>query len=1061
MSSLAATPAAPVITSVQCATGGNKPGFQIIWQPQQGYTGPFTVIVTNSGGTAITGNTTQSGVNGATWTATETMDAASESYSVQVEAAGFTGVISDKVELLFVPVSGITTRFDGVSLLVGWTSPQSIAPAGSTQILLSNSSGSQAVVSTDGGFGQMTVGPNLRTADGEWSVYLTPQFGISSGPTSDAATVYYMQPAVEGVNVLGVGVASCVPNQVNLNLNILLDGGSAPETSFVAVLKANGATVQTSAPFTGTWTHDTNFSRCAANVAFAYPMNLAADLEVAVAQSSATVGVATGPVGVGSSLVLLAPQAITATVVASGADRVVNASITPLSGSGAPTGSRIAITGPAGFQAIGGTANGFSQTLTLTAPTIGGAYVLYGAQVSGNSVGPWTGGSTYPGGDAPTGTGLPLITSVPALTAVAINNEGVATLTWGAITDAGLSGYQVTASEGDATVASGVFSGTRGSLTARGDDLTFSVAGIAGPVSGPASTPAAVISAPPTELAAAWSATGTQCVLSWQPPTGGATPSGYNLTIYSGETVVHSATPSGASYTVPAGVLTAASGFSFRVAATAGGPPALTGPSSTSAGIVSAAPDGLMVDYDGATLSAVWNPVPGATGYRLILLLAGTESGNPWYTSAPESAFALSYDSSNTYSLAVQATGPGSTGQAATAPVFGEGFYPYFATNTAAALIPATEPSMAAHEIAIGLPQIFTTAPTDPLPSTPPFSLSAGTSPYTYVLTIAGDSGALPWTFTADPVRADLYTAYGTFLEQLDGLGATALGIQTVQNAIARAMPQTFAETLLYAYGFTGGNGYVDLKPGMVLRIEYESYLSMGAGIPNLADLNGFITSAVAEYNIVRSASGATTFTGMDAFIARLVASGGTAVTPPPVSNRKQAGAGGLIDSGYPQMQQPFLRLVYPPNFPSTAETGTPYPEFNAVLLAASKLSDLEAATTNVRAGAPAGGSVGELYFRGRTTMVPQVRVHVNGVEQYVPLGTTVGNILAQRAMEPSDVGLPLTGIRMVRGAGAALVGPPASYDAGGGNELRLDWAPSGNSELLALPLLTGDRIDL
>ncbi|TFG83581.1 MAG: hypothetical protein E4H19_11425, partial [Chromatiales bacterium] len=590
MSSLASTPAAPVITSVQCATGGTNPSFQIIWQPQQGYTGPFTVIGANSGGTAITRNTTQSGANGATWTATEAMNAVSESYYVQVEATGFPGVISNKVQLLFAPVSDITTSFDGVSLLVGWTSPQSMALAGSTQILLMTPSGAQAVVSTDGGFGQMTVGPNLRTADGDWSVYLTPQFGISAGPQSDAATVYHMQPAIEGVNVLGMDVTSGVPSQVNLDLNIMLEGGNAPETSFIAVLKANGATVQTSAPFTGTWTHDTNFSYCAAKVAFAYPMNLAADFEVAVAQSSATVSVTTGPVGVGSSLVLLAPQAVTAAVTASGADRVINATITPLSGSGAPTGSRIAITGPASFQDIGASGNGFSRSLTLTAPTIGGAYVLYGAQVSGNSVGPWTGGSTYPGGDAPAGTGLPLITSVPALTTVAINDEGVAALTWGAITDAGLSGYLVTASEDGATVASGVFSGTRGSLSVRGTDLKFSVAGLAGPVSGPASSPAAVISAPPTELAAAWNATGTQCVLSWQAPASGATPSGYALTIYSGETVAHAATPPGASYAVPAGVLTAASGFSFRVAATAGGPPALTGPSSASAGIVSAAP---------------------------------------------------------------------------------------------------------------------------------------------------------------------------------------------------------------------------------------------------------------------------------------------------------------------------------------------------------------------------------------------------------------------------------------------------------------------------------------
>src|SRR6202035_4800182 len=227
----------------------------------------------------------------------------------------------------------------------------------------------------------------------------------------------------------------------------------------------------------------------------------------------------------------------------------------------------------------------------------------------------------------------------------------------------------------------------------------------------------------------------------------------------------------------------------------------------------------------------------------------------------------------------------------------------------------------------------------------------AGTAPYSYVLTIAGTPSALPWTFAADLVRADLYTAYTNFLRELESSKATAFGIQTVQAAIARAMPQTFAETLLYSYGFTGKSGWTDLRPGMVLRVEYESYQTMGAATPDQAMLNGFITSAVAQYQITRSAKNAEGFTTLDAFIGLLTGLGGTKVTPPPVTLRKQAGGGGLIDSGYPLMQQQFLRLVYPPSFPSTNQPGTPYPEFNALLIAASKLSELDAATRAVRSG--------------------------------------------------------------------------------------------------------------
>ena len=1061
MASLNATPAAPLITSVQCQTGGSNPAFQLIWQPQQGYSGPFSVVVTNSAGTAVAGNMTQAGPTGATWTASQAMNAASDSYYIQVEATGFTGVISDKVPLLFAPITAITTSFDGAMLLVGWTPPASATPTGSTQILLITPAGAQATESTVSGSGQMLVGPNLRGAGGDWSVFLTPQFGISSGPQSDSALVYHVAPAIQGVRVLGTQAASGVVTNVNLAIDIMIAAANAEQTSFVAMLKAGGATVRTSAPFTGTWRQENGVSVCSATVAFAYPMNLATEFTVAVAQSSATAGTATGPVGIGSPLVLFAPQGVAATVSAQGANRFVEALIAPLAGSfGAPNGSRIAISGPSGFETLGDLGPGFRQTLLLGSPTIGGAYLLYGAEASGNSVGPWTGSASYPGDGRPSGQGLPLITSLSALTEISIGDDGFATLSWTAIADAGLTGYQVSAVIGGAVTASAIFTGTSGSLAAAGTGVAFSVTGIAGASIGPTSVAAPAIASAATQLAAAWSSTASQCVLSWRPPEGGPAPSAYELTIYSGGTPVHEATPSATSYTVPAEVLTDASGFSFRVAARAEGPPKLSGPASSAAAIVSAAPDDLAVEYNGSTLRATWSPVPGAAGYRAVLLLNGAESGAPWFTAAPATSVPLVFDGTKTYSLAVQATGPGSTGPAATGSVFTPGVYPRFAENIAAALIPANSPSMAAHAIAIGLPEIFVTTP-GTLPSVAPFALTAGTGPYSYVLTIAGSADALPWTFTSDPVRADLYEAYNSFLRELDGATATATGIQTVQEAIARAMPQTFAETLLYSYGFTGTTGYADLMPGTVLRVEYESYLTMGAGTPNQAELNGFITSAVGEYSIVRSAGGATTFTGLDAFIARLVASGGTAVPQPAVLNRKQAGAGGLIDSGYPLMQQPFLRLVYPQAFPSTSETGTPYPEFNAVLLAASKLSDLDAATGNVRRGSPAGGGIGVLYFRGRTTLVPQLRIIVDGAEQYAPLGTTVGDILAGRAMEPSAVGVALTGISLVRGTGAALIGSPTAYDVGGGVEVRLDWAPSAASALLSLPLLGGDRIRL
>lgn len=1045
------TPAAPVITSVQCRIGGSLPSFTLVWTPQQDFTGPFSVVVTNSVGGAITGTTTGANPNGATWTATQTMTATADMYYVQVAVTSNPTIISDKVPLLFAPDTAIKTAFDGVTLSVNWTQPASLTPAGTTQILLLTPAGAQVVVTDNATFGEMAVSANLRNSGGDWSVYLTPQFAVSSGPQSDAAIVYNTVPLINTVVVTGVAGDADNISAINLAVGVSMPGASVPQTAFATVLKANGVTVVSNSLATGTWSG----GNCQLDVSLTYPFNLAFDFEIALAQSAVAAGVATGPYSIPVKLVLLPPQQISATVSASGSDRIVDATLVPLAGSWSPNGSRFWING-----SVNGQTFGFTKSLTLTAPTIGGAYALFGAQASGNSIGPWSGGFVYPGSGVPGGTGLPLITSIPALSTIAIEN-GVASLNWTAIPDTGLSGYRVTATVAGAVVASGVFTGTSGNLAVREDGASFAVCGVAGPITGPFATAVAAITAAPSGLSANWSSTGTSCTLAWVAPAGsGAAPNGYTVTVYNGETQVHQTSVSGTSYVVPAGILTQAGGFSFRVTATKSGTPTLTGPSSARAAIAAAAPSSLNVAYDGATLAARWAPVADATGYRAVLLLAGAESGNPWFADQPATSVSLAFDSEKTYSLAVQAMGPGTTGPAATTAVFGAGFYPQFAANTAAALIPASAPAMTPYAIAIGLPQIFTSPPQDALPSTPPFSLASGTDPYSYVLTIAGTTGALPWTFSADAIRADLYTAYSTFLGQLQTAGATALGMQTVQTAIARSMPQTFAETLLYSYGFTGASGWADLKPGMVLRVEYESYQTMAGATPDQAQLNGFITSGVAQYQISRSATNAAGFTTLDAFIGWLVGLGGTAVTAPPVSNRKQAGGGGLIDSGYPLMQQPFLRLVYPPSFPDTNQIGTPYPEFNALLLAAANLSDLEAATTNARSGAAAGNNVGALYFRGRTTMVPQIRIWVNGMEQLVPLGTTIGEILAERAMEPSSVGLPITGLGLRRGIGPALVGSPASYDAGGEIAVRLDWAPAGNAELIALPLLGGDRIE-
>ena len=136
-------PLAPQITSVQCGTGGTRPVFVLVWQPPQNYQGPFTVLVTDGAGGPIAGKTTADSRTGATWTATDAMNAATNTYSVKV-AVSQRGIFSNEVPLLFAPDTGITTDFDGTTLSIGWTAPASLVPASTTKILLMTPAGTQA-----------------------------------------------------------------------------------------------------------------------------------------------------------------------------------------------------------------------------------------------------------------------------------------------------------------------------------------------------------------------------------------------------------------------------------------------------------------------------------------------------------------------------------------------------------------------------------------------------------------------------------------------------------------------------------------------------------------------------------------------------------------------------------------------------------------------------------------------------------------------------------------------------------------------------------------------------
>jgi len=577
-----------------------------------------------------------------------------------------------------------------------------------------------------------------------------------------------------------------------------------------------------------------------------------------------------------------------------------------------------------------------------------------------------------------------------------------------------------------------------------------------------------LIVAAPGALSANFDPLTSDCSVTWT-AIAGATAYDVELTDGSG-TIVTTVQAPALTATLAASAFATPSSYAIRVRASAiVGSTTTVGPWSGALPLVTQAPTGVTVAWNGATAQLAWEPVasPAVAAYQVQLIAGGAASGDAVVVAGTSASIALAEDTAAVYGFVVQAIGPAGAGMpAASVAAFDAGFYLASATQ-AAALLPYTTPAKTAQSIVLYLPQLFATPPAAAdLPSTGTFVLAAiDQPPFAYTLTIGASSAA--WTFTTDPFRAALAAEYVTFLTTIEGLTATPLAIRTVQEAISRAMPQTFAETLYYAYAFAPDGGTIDLMPGTVLRAEYENYQFLGSGVQNASYLDGYVGSAVAEYDVGSFVGGGAWLTGFDAFLSQIVAARGTTVPTPALSgDLRQQGGGGLIDTGYIEFQRPFCRLVYPRTFLAQNATGSPFPAFNAVLLAARTLTTMIAATDNVRRGLAPGNGVSSLYFRGRTTMTASIRVAVDGAIRTVSIGTTAGNVLDAGAMRPPVAALPLDGLSLRRALGTAIANASvasAGYPVGVTWPVQLGWSPAVTYGLygtvLDVPLLHGDQL--
>lgn len=561
--------------------------------------------------------------------------------------------------------------------------------------------------------------------------------------------------------------------------------------------------------------------------------------------------------------------------------------------------------------------------------------------------------------------------------------------------------------------------------------------------------------------------------LNWSAVTGA---SAYTINFTTGDTVSN---VSKTSYPLT-GPQKAGSGIGYTILATgsSNGVP-VSGPPSALAFVPTNAANVSSVRFDGDICNVSWDAVPDVISYNIFLLDAAANTAYSGTATGTSLSFPFAADPTKEYNVYVQPVmnnGTGLTG--ATLPLFNTGLF--LSRQPASAAYPYMYPAenMAALGTAIAnpVPQAITlylpelgAAPgalgTDPIVVNPFTVEPSGTNNLPYKLTIAAD--ALVWEFNTTGIRASLQSAYINFLKKIELPGnslpgATPYGISLVQAAIAGMMPQTFAEQLYYNFGFstvsTVGAGFVDLRPGMILRVLASDYINIAqSGLPSW--INGYSGGNVMDMEIGGYNTGTEWLTGFDAFLSTLSAQGLLHVSSPAASvNSVQAGLANPIDLYYTQFVQPFYRLYFPSAISSAWGTGSNATGSNFTLAAAASYSVLQNTTVN-----PADFSTA--YFRGRAIIEVMIKVLVNGNERIVPIGTTVGNLLEQLGVKPIATSPVLKQLRVYRSIAAAITSTDAQTTLGPQMELRVDWkgltdySTGYGLNAMSAPLLPGDQI--
>lgn len=266
--------------------------------------------------------------------------------------------------------------------------------------------------------------------------------------------------------------------------------------------------------------------------------------------------------------------------------------------------------------------------------------------------------------------------------------------------------------------------------------------------------------------------------------------------------------------------------------------------------------------------------------------------------------------------------------------------------------------------------------------------------------------------------RSQLKNSFLSFQQQLSALEEeennnclTKGDAQIISQRVANALPLRLDEILAFNYGFDSSNRIIDLQAGMRLRIEQSAYQFVDPE-DNLSE--AYVGRGSSYLHVIQRTDQTLVF---DPFLGVL-----QAIEAEPADQnelgrtRMISGAMGLTAVG---VSRRYARLVYPTQFPTTKNT-TPVTAEDELpmrvgLLLADSTADLKKATDSYihesSCAANRNNSIMCFYFSGRSFVIPEILVKIQGTEKYVPVGTTLHDAFNRYTVSPiKQIGNTSTG---------------------------------------------------